>query len=127
MPALARVQDIFDRGGIGVVLIVMPGVERRLARYPQLYSRVGIVHVLRPLRAEEVRERLRQNWAPPGVSLPEEGFANEEAVAAMIRIAGGTLDCSTASSRRLPEINALENITREAVEAARESLVIGIT
>jgi hypothetical protein len=28
---------------------------------------------------------------------------------------------------RLVEINVLDNITREAVEAARESLVIGIT
>lgn len=47
----------------------MPDIEKRLARYPQFYSRIGFVH----------------------------------------------------------EINELPKVTRQAVEAARESLVIGQT
>ena len=128
MAALEQVRDIFDRGGLGVVLIGMPGMEKRLARYPQLYSRVGFVPAFRPLSAKKVRALLQDNWTPSGISLPMDGTADEEAVAAIIRISGGNfrlLHRLLTLVARLMEINALKSVTREAVEAARESLVIG--
>jgi len=91
----ARCARGLHRGGIGVVFIGMPGIEKRLSRYPQLYSRVGFVHAFRPLSAVEVRGLLQHQWVPAGVVLPEDGWADEETRAAVIRITGATSDCST--------------------------------
>jgi DNA transposition AAA+ family ATPase len=125
---LEQIRDIFDQGGRGVVFIGMPGIEKRLSRYPQLYSRVGFVHAFRPLSAAQVRELLHQKWLPSGVMLPEEGVTDEEALAAIIRVTGGNfrlLHRLPTQIARLIEINALQTVTSEVVETARESLVIG--
>jgi AAA domain len=114
MAALEQVRDIFDKGEIGLVLIGIPGIEKRLARYPQLYSRVGFVHAFRPLSAGEVRQILQQNWLPTGVVLPEDGWADEETLAAMIRLTGGNfrlLHRLITQMARLVEINALPTVT----------------
>jgi hypothetical protein len=126
--ALEQVRAIFDQGGIGVVFIGMPGIEKRLSRYPQLYSRVGFVHAFRPLSVTQVRKLLQQRWVPSGVALPQEGVADEDALAAIIRVTGGNfrlLHRLLTQIARLVEINALQTVTSEVVEAARESLVIG--
>ena len=125
MASLEAVRAIFDRGGIGLVLIGMPGMEKRLARYPQFYSRIGFVHEFRPLGAAAVRTLLSEGWSPPGLHLP---LLDEEAVAAVIRITGGNfrlLDRLLSQAERIVQINGLSSVTRQAVEAARESLVIG--
>jgi DNA transposition AAA+ family ATPase len=125
---LEQVRDIFDQGDIGVVLIGMPGLEKRLSRYPQLYSRVGFVHEFRPLSAAEVRDVFQQHWFPSGVSLPHKGLDDEEVRVTIVRITGGNfrlLQRLMTQTARLIEINALSEVTREVVEAARETLVIG--
>jgi hypothetical protein len=124
-----QVQDIFDGEELGVVLIGMPGLEKRLSRYAQLYSRVGFVHAFRPLSAAEVRHLLESQWRPAGVVLPEEALTDEKTRAAIIRITGGKfrlLQRLLTQIARLVEINALSRITREVVEVARQTLVIGV-
>jgi hypothetical protein len=124
---LEQVRNIFDHGGIGLVLIGMPGIEKRLARYPQFYSRIGFVHEFRPLGAKEIRELLDQRWTPLGVHLPQHPL-DPETVAAIIRITGGNfrlLNRLLTQMERILEINSLQQVTKAVVEAARESLVIG--
>jgi DNA transposition AAA+ family ATPase len=124
---LEQVRNIFDHEGIGLVLIGMPGIEKRLARYPQFYSRIGFVHEFRPLGAKEIRDLLDQRWMPPGVHLPQHSL-DPETVAAIIRITGGNfrlLNRLLTQMERILEINSLQQVTKTVVEAARESLVIG--
>nr|WP_323503758.1 ATP-binding protein [Cryobacterium sp. RTS3] len=51
---LEQVRDYFDRHNMGVILIGMPGIEKRFARYPQLYSRIGFAHEYKPLTPDEL-------------------------------------------------------------------------
>jgi hypothetical protein len=106
----------------------MPGIEKRLARYPQFYSRIGFVHEFRTLSAEQVRELLAQRWRPAGVALPDSLELDPETVAAIIRVTGGNfrlLGRLLTQAERILEINRLNRMTAAVIDAARESLVIG--
>lgn len=120
---LEQVRDIFDRdGNIGLVLIGMPGLEKRLARYPQLYSRVGFVHEFRPLGKDEARELVLS-------MIEHDNSINDEGIAAVLRSGGGNFRLTEklmAQVTRILAVNELSEITEEVVNAARESLVIGI-
>lgn len=128
MAGLEQLRDIYDRGGMGLVLIGMPGLEKRLARYPQLYSRVGFVHGFRPLSPAEMHFILTVKWAELGWTLRVDDFTDTEAEAAIIRITGGNfrlLERLWTQIERILQINEMQVVTAEVVEAARESLVIG--
>lgn len=127
MASLEQVRAIFDANEVGIVLIGMPGLEKRLARYAQFYSRIGFVHEFRPLGTTEIRRLLAQRWSPVEVTLPDQPWA-EDAIAAIIRITGGNfrlLNRLLTQIERILEINSLREVTKGAIEAARESLVIG--
>lgn len=127
-PSLEQLRDVHDCGAFGVILIGMPGPEKRLAHYAQFHSRVGFVHQFRALSMEEIRFILTHKWQEMGLTLALDDFMDEEALAAMIRITGGNFRlvqrlCSQIA--RILKINALRTVTAEVVEAARENLVIG--
>ena len=127
MTSLEQMRSIFDQGNAGMVLIGMPGIEKRIARFPQFYSRIGFVHEFRPLDANQVQELLAQRWAPAGIKLPD-GPLSPEVVASLIRMTGGNFRLLTrllTQIERVLSVNNLHHVSVEVVEAARDSLVIG--
>jgi len=134
MQGLELVRDVYDRAnlragtGLGVVLIGLPGIEKRLARYAQLYSRIGFVHHYRPLGDAELRFILTHKWQEVGLTFSTDDYTDGEALAAIARITGGNFRLVQrlfAQIARVLEINQMRTITKEVVETARESLVIG--
>jgi hypothetical protein len=126
--SLEQLRDLFDRNPIGLVLIGMPGMEKRLARYPQLYSRVGFVHAFRALRADEIRQLLTAHCREMGLDLPADGVSDPDCVAAIIRITAGNfrlIHRLLAQVERILRVNGLSTVTPAVVDAAREGLVIG--
>jgi DNA transposition AAA+ family ATPase len=124
---LEQVRDIYDRSQIGVVLIGMPGIEKRLSRYPQLYSRIGFVHHFRPLAHAEMRQVLLRLWQQVH---HDNGTLSDEVLTTIMRITGGNfrlMQRLLGQVERIMDINHLNVATKEAVEIARESLIIGVT
>ena len=106
----------------------MPGFERQLARYPQLYSRIGFAHQYRPLEGSDVIPVLALYWSELGLEFKPVSTAIEEAALAITRITGGNfrlIERLLGQIARLMSINQLDAITVDVVEAARETLVIG--
>ncbi len=87
--ALELIRDTFDRTGVGVIFIGMPGMDKRLARYPQLYSRVGFAHHYRPLQGDELTFVLTRHWRKLGLNLDDADFTDAQAIASIARITGG--------------------------------------
>lgn len=87
-----------------MIFIGMPGIKKKLSRYPQLYSRIGF-------------------------DLKLEDFTDYEAITTIIKITKGKfrlIHRLFAQIDRIMDINGLDKISTEVVEIARDSLVIGI-
>ena len=128
--ALELIRDIFDRTGVGVILIGMPGMEKRLSRFPQFYSRVGFAHHYRALTGDELTFVLTRHWRSFGINLDDADFTDAQAIASIARITGGNfrlLHRLFVQIERILKINELSVVTDDVVEAARSTLVIGAT
>jgi len=128
--ALEYLRDIFDHNDIRLILIGMPGIEKRVSRYPQLYSRVGFAHHYRPLLGDELSFVLTRHWQKLGLQLDGADFTDAQAVASIARITGGNFRLLRRLSpqiERVLRVNELTVITDDVVNAARSTLVIGVS
>ncbi|MGI8415818.1 MAG: AAA family ATPase [Nakamurella sp.] len=129
---LEQLRDFFDRNDIGMILIGMPGFERRLARYPQLYSRIGFAHQYEPLDRDDIPAVLahycQQLDLPVDAANPDAANPDGDDVGAIVRITGGNfrlIERPMTQIGRLRDINNLDDITVDLINAARQTLVIG--
>jgi DNA transposition AAA+ family ATPase len=126
MGALEQVRDYYDRSHMGLILIGMPGIEKRLSRYPQLYSRVGFVHHYRALSPAALAKVLAANWSHLGLDSDDPG--TQATIAAIIRTTSGNFRLVTrllTQTQRIAHINTVDRISADVIEAARDVLVIG--
>lgn len=126
--SLEHLRDLYDRHGFGMILMGMPGLEKKLARYPQLYSRIGFVHEFRPLRGTEMQLVACRHAATFGIEFDPASLDGLEALAAVVRITRGNLRLAErllAQMRRIMDLNDTHTVTTDIVDAARDRLVIG--
>jgi DNA transposition AAA+ family ATPase len=112
----------------GMVLIGMPGIEKRIARFPQFYSRIRFVTNSGLLILPKCRNCSKRKWPPVGVTLPDEPLL-PEVIASLIRMTGGNFRLLTrllTQIERVLSVNDLHLISIAVVEAARDSLIIGL-
>ena len=124
---LELVRDFADRGEFGLVLLGMPGLEKRLMRAPQLYSRVGFAHEMEPLSDDETRDFLEKRWSHR-VKAYSDDFTDKEAVAAILRITRGNIRLIERLMLQVEHVlvaNQIQVVTKEVVETARQNLIIG--
>lgn len=126
--ALEYLRDQFDRTNTGLILVGMPGIEKLMGRYPQLYSRIGFSHRYAPLSKDELAFVLKRHWKRHGQELDADDFTDTQAMAAVARLTGGNfrlLQRLFIQIDRVLRINELSVITEDIVEAAASALVIG--
>ncbi|MCG8323422.1 MAG: AAA family ATPase [Cytophagales bacterium] len=126
--SIEALREIYDQRDLGLILIGMPGFEKRLSRYPQLYSRIGFAHHYTTLSNAETQFILETHGKKLGIEFRFDDFTAKEALAAIIRITQGNFRLINRMLRqieRILDINDLNHINKEVVEAARECLVIG--
>lgn len=112
---------------MSVILIGMPGIEKRLARYSQLFSRIGLAHEQRPLTTEELTAVLTRRWHTDGWPAVATGPPRASPSLPSPGSPAGTSPRPPLLSQvqRILQIDHLDAVTPEVVEAAREALLIG--
>lgn len=128
MTGLEFLRDLFDRSDAGLILIGMPGIEKRMLQCPQLYSRIGFVHEYPPLSKDEMQFVLQWQWKKFGFGQDDADFTDARAAAAIIRLTARNfrlLQRLFMQIERIARINEIAAIIEDVVEVAAQTLVIG--
>lgn len=128
IPSIEQIREIYDKKNCAIIFIGMPGLEKKLSRYAQLYSRIGFVHEFRELNQDELLFIMKKHLDKVGVEYDTENFNDQEALLAMIQISRGNfrlLNRLIKQILRIMQVNQIKTVTKEIIYGARECLVIG--
>ncbi len=126
---LEQLRAIYDEHNLAMIFIGMRGIEKKLSRYPQLYSRIDFVHEFDNVSKDETHHILEYKWQDLGFDLKLEDFTDYEAITTIIKITKENFSLIHrlfSHIDRIMDINGLDKISTEVIETARDSLVIGI-
>ena len=124
---LELIRDFADRGEFGLVLLGMPGLEKRLMRAPATL----LAHGFCTGDGAVVRRgdaRFSGKAMEPSSQAYSDDFTNKEAVAAIVRITRGNIRLIERLMMQVEHVlvaNQLQVVTKEVVETARQNLIIG--
>lgn len=123
--ALEQLRDLHERWKVGIVLIGDPGMDRRLERQPHFSHRVAFVHQYRQLNLEEARLFIDHKLDELGLSKLE-----SDLYSVIYWYTQGNfrmLNNLFLQISRLLRINAMNEITRDLIDTAREILLYGVS
>jgi hypothetical protein len=126
--SIEQVRDIYDRTKIGTVLIGMPGMEKKLSRFPQLYSRVGFVHNFKPIGNDEIDNIIISKIIELDKDFNLNNESDKEAFSEIVKITRGNfriIERLFAQIERVMKVNDTNDLKLDIVELARESLIVG--
>lgn len=126
--AFELIRELYDIGYGNFIFIGMPGLERVLERFPQLYSRIGFLHKCQPLSKAEVKFIIEKQLFRLGLCLKDDDFTDQEAISAIILCTNGNfrlMNRLLKQAKRIMKVNNFAILTKEIIEAARSCLLIG--
>lgn len=137
--ALEVARDLYDRTRVRVILMGMPGLEKKLERLPQLHSRIGFYYPYAPLTVGETAifmAKANEDWAGPTTGprmrkrIPERKWTSNELAA--IEVIHRATDGIPREIRRMIEriegllqINEADEMTPDIARSAGEQLFRG--
>ena len=122
------IRELYDAGNTNFIFIGMPGIEKMIERFPQLYSRIGFVHQFKNLGKSEVEFIIAKHFSKFEIRIDESDFSDQEVVSTIIRMTNGNfrlINRLLKQSKRIMQVNCMTSLTAEIIAAARKCLLIG--
>jgi DNA transposition AAA+ family ATPase len=129
LSSLEQVRDYYDQRNCGLILIGMPGMEKKLSRYAQLYSRIGFVHGFKHLSGEGMLFIMNNYLEKLNIRINPQDFTDHETMSTIVQVTKGNfrlLNRLLKQIERIMKVNMMNTLTKEIILSARECLVIGV-